>query len=43
MVELVDMKCAELLGALNEHVDGAMDPEICGAFEAHKAAAVRKP
>lgn len=29
------MKCEELLAALNEYVDGEVDPEICGPFEEH--------
>lgn len=29
------MKCEELLAALNEYVDGAIDPGICEAFEEH--------
>jgi anti-sigma factor RsiW len=31
------MKCAELLAALNEYVDGAVDPAICEEFEQHMA------
>ncbi len=31
------MKCAELLKALNEYVDGTVDPAICEEFEAHMA------
>jgi len=31
------MKCAELLAALNEYVDGTVDPAICEQFEAHMA------
>ncbi len=31
------MKCAELLEALNEYVDGTVDPAICEEFEAHMA------
>ena len=31
------MKCAELLTALNEYVDGTVDPAICEEFEAHMA------
>ena len=31
------MKCAELLAALNEYVDGAVDPAICEEFEKHMA------
>ena len=31
------MKCAELLTALNEYVDGTVDPAICGEFEQHMA------
>ena len=29
------MKCEELLAALNEYVDGDLDPGICEAFEEH--------
>jgi anti-sigma factor RsiW len=29
------MKCEELLAALNEYVDGEIDPGICEAFEDH--------
>ncbi len=29
------MKCEELLAALNEYVDGDIDPGICDAFEEH--------
>jgi anti-sigma factor RsiW len=29
------MKCEELLAALNEYVDGELDPGICEAFEEH--------
>ena len=29
------MKCAELLAALNEYVDGTVDPAICEEFEQH--------
>ncbi len=29
------MKCEELLAALNEYVDGSIDPGICEAFEEH--------
>ena len=31
------MKCAELLAALNEYVDGTVDPAICEEFETHMA------
>ncbi len=31
------MKCEELLKALNEYVDGTIDPEICKGFEEHLA------
>lgn len=31
------MKCEELLAALNEYVDGAVDPAICQEFEQHLA------
>jgi anti-sigma factor RsiW len=31
------MKCDELLKALNEFVDGTVDPAICGQFEEHLA------
>jgi len=29
------VKCEELLAALNEYVDGSIDPGICEAFEEH--------
>ena len=29
------MKCEELLAALNEYVDGDLDPGICESFEEH--------
>ena len=29
------MKCEDLLAALNEYVDGDIDPGICEAFEEH--------
>jgi anti-sigma factor RsiW len=29
------MKCEEMLKALNEYVDGSIDPGICKDFEAH--------
>ena len=29
------MKCEELLAALNEYVDGTIEPGICKAFEEH--------
>jgi len=29
------MKCEELLAALNEYVDGEIDPGVCKAFESH--------
>ena len=29
------MKCEELLAALNEYVDGTIEPGICDAFEQH--------
>lgn len=29
------MTCEELLAALNEYVDGAIEPGICEAFERH--------
>jgi anti-sigma factor RsiW len=29
------VKCEELLAALNEYVDGEIDPGICEAFENH--------
>ncbi len=32
------MKCEELLKALNEYVDGDIDPAICEEFRAHLAA-----
>ncbi len=31
------MKCSELLVALNEYVDGTVDPAICEEFEKHMA------
>lgn len=31
----LSMKCEELLAALNEYVDGHLDPGICEAFEKH--------
>ena len=31
------MKCEELLKALNEYVDGNVDPSICEEFERHMA------
>jgi anti-sigma factor RsiW len=31
------MKCDELLKALNEYVDGNVDPAICEQFEEHLA------
>ena len=31
------MKCAELLAALNEYVEGTVDPAICAEFEKHMA------
>lgn len=31
------MKCEELLKALNDYVDGDIDPAICEGFEAHLA------
>jgi anti-sigma factor RsiW len=29
------MKCEELLAALNDYVDGDLDPGICDAFQEH--------
>ena len=29
------MKCEDLLKALNEYVDGALDPALCDSFERH--------
>ncbi len=29
------MKCEELLAALNDYVDGQLDPAICEAFQEH--------
>lgn len=29
------MKCEEMLEALNDYVDGVLDPEICEAFAEH--------
>ena len=31
------MKCDELLRALNDYVDGRIDPAICERFESHLA------
>jgi anti-sigma factor RsiW len=31
------MKCEELLKALNDYVDGDLDPAVCGEFEQHLA------
>ena len=31
------MKCDDLLKALNEYVDGHLDPGVCEKFEAHLA------
>jgi anti-sigma factor RsiW len=31
------MKCEELLKALNEYVDGQVDPGVCAEFEQHLA------
>ncbi len=31
------MKCEELLKALNEYVDGTVDPAVCEEFERHMA------
>ena len=31
------MKCAELLAALNEYVEGTVDPAVCEEFEKHMA------
>ncbi len=31
------MKCEELLRAMNEYVDGQLDPGICAEFEQHLA------
>jgi anti-sigma factor RsiW len=31
------MKCEQLLGMLNEYVDGTIDPAICEEFEKHMA------
>ncbi len=31
------MKCAQLLWALNEYVDGTADPAICEQFDEHVA------
>ena len=31
------MKCDELLKALNEYVDGSIDPAVCEQFEDHLA------
>ncbi len=36
-LDCLDMKCAELLAALNEYVDGTVDPTICEEFERHVA------
>ncbi len=31
------MKCDELLKAMNEYVDGRLDPSVCREFEQHLA------
>jgi anti-sigma factor RsiW len=31
------MKCEELLKAMNEYVDGRLDPAVCAEFEQHLA------
>ena len=31
------MKCEDLLKALNEYVDGRLDPAVCASFESHLA------
>ncbi len=31
----MDMKCDELLKALNEYVDGTLEPGVCEMFQAH--------
>lgn len=31
------MKCADLLKAMNEYVDGTLDPSMCVSFERHLA------
>jgi anti-sigma factor RsiW len=31
------MKCEDMLKALNEYVDGSLDPSICEHFEEHLA------
>ena len=31
------MKCEDLLKAMNEYVDGQLDPAICAGFEQHLA------
>ena len=31
------MKCEDLLKALNEYIDGDIDPEVCEGFEDHLA------
>jgi len=31
------MKCQDLLAALNDYVDGDLDPAICDGFEEHLA------
>lgn len=31
------MTCAELLAAMNEYVEGTLDPGVCEGFEAHLA------
>ena len=31
------MKCEDLLKALNEYVDGTLDPAVCKSFESHLA------
>lgn len=35
--EQIGMKCAELLAALNDFVDGTIDPSVCEEFEKHMA------
>lgn len=31
------MKCEQMLGLLNEYVDGTVDPALCEEFERHMA------
>lgn len=31
------MKCKDLLNALNDYIDGEIDPSVCAEFEKHMA------